>query len=630
MLDRLILDALPVGIWVAHVPGGEVAYANQEFRNILGQDAESDSGIDDAPTTYGIVDLEDRPYPVERLPFSQVVATGRPVTVDDLVIRRADGRRVNVRAFAYPIRTGDTLTHVAVAFIDITAEVRAESGRRQTESRLAFAVDHAPIAIWSADLDGRITLSEGAGLAALGVKSGELVGHNIFELYKDHPSIVGSLRRGLAGESFWYTVRVGEAIYDTWLAPLTDAAGQIVGVTGLSNDVRALWKLQATAIQNDRGVALGTLAASVAHEINNPLTYILGHASLMAESLNRLEQAIEGLSGPAGSELRQLVAGMRESLEPVQSGTSRIADITRELSTFGRPAKKVGLVDVQAAIKAVLRLVGKQLESRAVVEVDLAPTSAVHGDQAGLVQVILNLMINAMHALPADRVTTNRIWVRAADEGNRVVIEVADNGPGVLPEDRDRIFEPFQTTKEVGEGSGLGLFVCRNIVSGWSGTVTVEGRDGGGARFRVELPAAGDAIAAVTAAPAGQPASSRGHVMIVDDEPLVAKMLRVQLAAAGYRVTVAADAEHALETLTGDGDGIDLVYCDLMMKGMSGMDFSAALASQAPSRLRRVVFMTGGAFTQQARDFRSAHADRCVDKPFDVVAETSRRLAGPL
>ena len=630
MLDRIILDALPVGIWVARAPGGEVTYANPEFRNILGQDAAGNSGIDDAPVTYGIFDLEDRPYPVERLPFSRVVATGRPVTVDDLVIHRPDGRRVNIRAFAYPIRTGDALTHVAIAFIDITAEVRAEAERRETATRLTFAVDHAPIAIWSTDIDGRITLSEGAGLAALGVKSGELVGQNIFELYKDHPSIVGFIRRGLAGESFWYTVHVGEAIYDTWLTPLTDTAGQIVGVSGLSNDVTALRNFQATAIRNDRVIALGTLAASVAHEINNPLTFILGHASLMAESLERMGQALAGASGPVRAQLLPLIAGMRESLEPIQSGTNRIADITRELSTFGRPAKKTGLVDVAAAIKAVLRLVGKQIESRASVDVDLGPTSAIHGDQAGLVQVILNLAINAMHALPADRAATNRIWVRAADEAGRVVIEVSDNGPGVLPEDRDRIFEPFQTTKEVGDGSGLGLFVCRNIVSAWSGTVTVEERAGGGARFRVELPAAADPIGMAATAPVPQRTSSRGHVMIVDDEPLVAKMLRTQLAAAGYRVTVAADAEHALETLTSSGEGVDLVYCDLMMKGMSGMDFSEALAARAPSRLRRVVFMTGGAFTPQARDFCTTHGDRCVDKPFDVVSETSRRLGGPL
>jgi PAS domain-containing protein len=103
MLDpRWILEALPVGVWVAQVPSGQVVYANPEFRNIMGMDAVEESRIRDAPATYGIFDLEGRPYPVDRLPFSRVVMTGRAVTVDDLVIHRADGRNVNVRAFAYP------------------------------------------------------------------------------------------------------------------------------------------------------------------------------------------------------------------------------------------------------------------------------------------------------------------------------------------------------------------------------------------------------------------------------------------------------------------------------------------------------------------------------------------------
>jgi len=633
MLDpRWILEALPVGVWVAQVPNGQVVYANPEFRNILGMDAVEESRIQDAPATYGIFDLERRPYPVDRLPFSRVVMTGRAVTVDDLVIHRADGRKVNVRAFAYPLlANGGDLTHVLIAFIDITAEMTAEAERRQTESRLAFAVNHAPIAIWAADAMGVVTLSEGAGLASLGLKSGELVGQNLFDLYKDHPSIPGFLRRALAGESFWYTVQVGEAVYETWVNPLADVAGQVTGIAGLSNDVTALRKFQTNAIQSDRVIALGTLAASVAHEINNPLTYILGHLDLLGESLNQLDWVTQGLADPARRDFRDLADVMRESLEPVRAGTERIASITRELRTFSGPFVETALVDVQAAVASVLKLIGKELESRAEVDVDLRKTSPVRGDPARLVQVILNLVVNAMQALPADRARTNRVWVSAADEDDAVVIEVADNGPGVRPEERERIFEPFRTTKEVGDGSGLGLFVCRSIVNAWSGTVTVDERPGGGARFRVVLPIARDsdvppAPAVVVPSPVAVGAHFRGHVMVVDDEPPVANLLRLQLEAAGYRVTLETQPERAIERLTSGSDGIDLVYCDLMMKGMSGMDLADALSTHAPAQLDRVVFMTGGAFTSRARDFRDARAACCVDKPFDVVTETACRL----
>jgi PAS domain S-box-containing protein len=273
---RWILEKLPVGVWVAKVPSGEVAYANPEFKRIMGMDAVATSRITDAPATYGIIDSAGHPYPVERLPFSRVVTTGAPATVDDLVIHRPDGRKISVRAFAYPVHdAAGTLTHVIIAFIDITKELMAIADREQTESRLAFTINHAPIALWTADAKGTVLLSEGAGLASMGVRSGELVGKNLFDLYRDHPSIAGYLRRGLAGESFSYPVQVGDASYDSWIAPLRDAAGAVTGVIGLSRDVTEIRKLQTNAIQNDRVIALGTLAASLAHEINNPLTYML-------------------------------------------------------------------------------------------------------------------------------------------------------------------------------------------------------------------------------------------------------------------------------------------------------------------------------------------------------------------
>jgi PAS domain S-box-containing protein len=626
---RWILETLPVGIWVAQVPSGQVSYANPEFRNILGMPAVEGSKIGDAPTTYGIHDRSGRVYPVELLPFSRVAATGKPATVDDLVIHRTDGRKVDIRAFAHPVFDGaGKLTHVVVTFLDITQEVRAEVERERTESRLAFTVHHAPIVLWSADSAGVVTLSEGAGLVAMGMKSGQLVGANLFDLYKDHPSIAGNIRRGLAGESFWYITQVGEAVYDTWLTPLRDASGAIVGVSALSKDVTEIRKLQSSAIQNDRAIALGTLAASVAHEINNPLTYMLGHLASMGKLLERMERALAGLpEGPRG-EISSLAGQLRQALDPVLAGTERIAGITRELRTLSRPPdEEATLVDVRSVVESVLKLVGKEVEARARLETELRETAPVRGNAARLIQVVLNLVVNAMQALPGDRPGSDRILVATRDDGDLVVIEVADTGPGVPPEERERIFEPFVTSKNVGEGTGLGLFVCRNIVRELSGSVTVEDRPGGGANFRVVLPAV--RRPAPAAAPGKPPAPAKptsGQVLIVDDDPAVAEALRLQLVSAGYRAILEPDAARALETLATRHDGIDLVYCDLMMKGISGMDLAEALARRAPAALGKVVFMTGGAFTARARAFKELYSGQCVDKPFDILAETSRRL----
>jgi PAS domain S-box-containing protein len=624
---RWILDGLPVGIWVGGLPDGRAVYTNPEFENILGVHAVPGSTIDDAPVTYGVVDAEGHPYPTDRLPFSRVVATGESVVVDDMAIHRPDGRRSSIRAFGYPLRgESSALTHVVVAFVDISAEIRAKVERRQSQQRLAIAVEHAPIAIWATDRLGVVTLSQGAGLASLGVQSGELEGRNLFELYGSHPEIPAHLRRALAGESFSYNVEAGGAVFDTWVAPLIER-GEVTGIVGLSHDVTHLRRLQANAIQNDRAIVLGTLAASVAHEINNPLAFMLGHLDVLADSLARLEEAPQRTAATP-----VFLATMRESLDLVRAGTERIAAITRELRTFSRPSDETTRVDVKAAVTSVLKLVGKDVESRARVEVTLGDVPPVKADIARLVQVVLNLVINATQALPAGGRRTNRIWIRTVGEGEHVVIEVADNGPGVPPQDRERVFDPFLTTKDVGEGSGLGLFVCRNIISGWGGTISVDERPGGGARFRVVLSAAtrsGEPVHATPSKPsAPAPHRPTGEILIIDDEPAVADVLRARLVRAGYRAVVETDAERALTRLLSGGNGIELVYCDLMMKGVSGMDLADTLAQRSPAFLRRVVFMTGGAFTPRARDFRRAYARQCIDKPFDIVAETARRLGG--
>ncbi|HEX2660383.1 MAG TPA: ATP-binding protein [Polyangia bacterium] len=621
-----ILDELPMAVWVGSVPSGVVAYANKEFERILAMPPVDSSHIEDVPQTYGVVDREGKPYPTDQLPFSRVVATGAATVVSDIIVRRPQGD-TNIRAFGAPVwRADGTMSHVIVTFFDITAEVAAERQRRTVEQRLSFVCDNAPIVIWATDAEGTITLSEGAGLASLGIKPGQLVGSNVFALYGTNPAIPAYIRRGLAGESFGYTAGDGQAVYQTWLTPLRDEAGKVVGLVALSNDVSELRKLQNTALQNDRVNALGTLAASMAHEINNPLTYVLAHGDAVNAELDVLDGILSDLNDPRVPAARASVARVREDLAPVRSGISRIATITRDLRTFSRPDEAtLAPVDVHAVVDAVLKLVRKEVEARAQLVLDLKDTPSVLGNEARLVQVILNLMFNALQALPVDAPVRHRIGIRTYTGGSLVVIEIGDSGPGVPPADRERIFEPFYTTKEIGIGTGLGLFVCRSVVRGLSGDVIVGDSEWGGALFRVTLPATAATQPAAAPVAVAAPAARRRHVVIIDDDVLVLRALSTKLTRAGFRVTAIGSASAGLDLLLTASD-IDLVYCDLMMTGMTGMELADTLERKAPGTARKMVFMTGGAFSPVAQDFVIKHRGHTVDKPFDIVGETDRRL----
>jgi signal transduction histidine kinase/CheY-like chemotaxis protein len=621
-----ILEELPVAVWVGNVPDGTTAYANRACAQIGGPPVIGLS-ISGAPAAYGLVTRDGSPYPVEQLPFSRVVETGAPVVVDDVVIRRGE-LDVHVRAFGAPVVDANgRLTHVIVAFSDISNEIAARSERQSMEERLRFAYEHAPIAVWTTDAAGVITMSEGAGLAPLGVKPGQLVGQKLLDVYGDHPTIPGYIRRGFAGESFWYTVEVGKAVYNSWLAPLRGPSGEMIGLAGLSHDISELHHLQRTTIQNDRVIALGTLAASVAHEINNPLTYVLSHGEDVERELDALEALIGRLEGSALQDAKASLRRVREGFAPIRSGTSRIWDITRDLRTFSRPEESsLGPVDLRGVVLSVLKLVAKEVEARARLVLDLHETPPISGNEGRMVQVVLNLMVNAMQALPVDGSGEHEVVVRTGGAGTDAFVEVSDSGPGVPAADRERIFEPFFSTKEIGVGTGLGLFVCRNVVRGLSGDVTVSDRPGGGAVFRVTVPASSRAAAA-TRAPVALPETTPGgrHIVVIEDDTMVGRALSLQLRTVGYRVTVIPDGETARDTLGALGD-VDLIYCDLMMTGMTGMELAQVLAAEVPEIARKMVFMTGGAFSPRAREFVARHADRTVDKPFDNVAETIRRL----
>lgn len=353
----------------------------------------------------------------------------------------------------------------------------------------------------------------------------------------------------------------------------------------------------------ERLASLGTMAAGVAHELNSPLTFVM----LGLEWIERQ------LARPAELERARLVARLQE----VQDGARRIQGIVRDLKGFTRPEEsKTGLVDVTGAIEGALSLAAAEVRYRARVEREFEGVPAVLGNHARLGQVFLNLLINAAHALPEERGHDNVIRVRTSHVDNHVLIEISDNGAGIPAEHLPRLFEPFFTTKPVGQGTGLGLWICHEIVAELDGEITVESTAGVGSTFRVRLPVATNAPPLAPAAPVTPP-PRRARILIIDDEPNLARTLARLLDA--HEVEIATSGEEGLRLLESDV-GYDLVLCDLMMPGITGMDVHAAVKARAPAQAARFAFMSGGVFTPRARAFLSEVGLPKLDKPFPASA----------
>jgi len=354
----------------------------------------------------------------------------------------------------------------------------------------------------------------------------------------------------------------------------------------------------------------------VAHEINNPLTYMIEAARLAGEIAARLAR------DSSDGQLAQL----RKLLDDAAEGAERVRLITRDLKAFAHPDEDARrAVSLDDAVATAVKLVAKRTGTRAEIVVETRSGATVRADENRLVQIFVNLLLNAAEALPSGARARLVIHVSTRRQGDHAVIEVADNGPGVPPELRDRVFDPFFTTKSVGEGTGLGLYVTRTLVGALAGSITTGSSQQGGALFTVMLPAE-DGPPAIQPSPSRPPRlATRPRVMIVDDEPALARVLRLALDD-DCQVATYESARRALHALI-EEPPYDVVFCDLMMSDMGGLELYEQLRARAPGRERDVVFMTGGVFDPRVAQLLHALPNRCVDKPFDIRIEVWRHLA---
>ena len=271
-------------------------------------------------------------------------------------------------------------------------------------------------------------------------------------------------------------------------------------------------------------------------------------------------------------------------------------------------------VDVNRVITSAINMAWNEIRHRARLERSLGEVAPVEAAEGKLGQVFLNLLVNAAQAIPEGAADRNVIAVRTCTDAGQVHVEIRDSGAGISPENMEHLFEPFFTTKPADVGTGLGLSICRGIVTGLGGDITVQSTPGSTV-FRVSLPAAASREAPRPVARPAAQTSRRARVLVIDDEPLVARALQRTLRLEHEVVAVGHGAE-GLQVLE-SGQVFDIIFCDLMMPVLSGMEFFAELKQRDPQAASRVVFLMGGAFTPAARDFLASVPNRRLEKPWD-------------
>ncbi|TAK18670.1 MAG: response regulator [Myxococcaceae bacterium] len=368
-------------------------------------------------------------------------------------------------------------------------------------------------------------------------------------------------------------------------------------------------KLKDQLVISDRMASMGTLAAGVAHEINNPLACVMGNLDLMARDLlARLEKL--GLAVEFND--------VREELDDARAAADRIRNIVRDLKMFSRPQEdKRGPVDVPRVMESTLRMAWNEIRHRARIVKSYGQAPPVQASESRLGQVFLNLVVNAAQAIEEGHAEDNeiRISISAATNGC-IVTEIADTGPGMPPEVLERLFTPFFTTKPAGVGTGLGLSICHRIVTDFGGTIDVDSALGRGTTFRVTLPLATSELSEeVPHAVLDRAARRRGRILVIDDDPMIARVVKRTLSA-DHEVVATGRPTEALERVT-SGERFDVILCDLMMPQMTGMELHAELRKVDPAHANRVIFLTGGAFTPAARAFLDEVPNQRVEKPFD-------------
>ena len=549
--------------------------------------------------------------------YNEVYRTGKPRRWYPMVNIRKDGTRIFVEDSIFPLRsaTGEIVGFKGISR-DVTERKRAEEALRQSEEKYRTILEEMDEGYYEVDVAGSYTFLNDVVCAMLGYTRKELMGMNyriytpeedIRSVYKVYNEVyrTGKPRR-------WYPMvnirKDGTRIFvENSILPIRNPEGEINGFRGISRDVTERKRMEEERRQMEqkaqlasRLASVGEMASGIAHEINNPLTGVIGYAQLLLQE--------------------DLPENIRKDLETINDGAQRVANVIQRLLAFARQSKpQRTYVHINEVVATTLDLRGYHLETSNIkVAAQLAPDLPVTIADAGqLQQVFLNLIVNAETEMKLAR-GSGRLTVKTEQIDTIIRISFEDDGPGIAKENLERIFDPFFTTRQVGQGTGLGLSVCYGIVSEHGGRIYAESKPGRGATFIVELPIITEDKQLEFAEPAVQEQQkvTGAKILVVDDEPVVREFISKVLTDEGHQVETVDNGEDALKMVK--SKRYRIILLDIKMPGMSGIELYKRFQKIAPSLARRVVFVTGDIMGARTTAFLSKAKSPYITKPFDA------------
>ncbi|MEI9949836.1 MAG: ATP-binding protein [Pseudomonadota bacterium] len=632
-----LYDLAPVG-YLTIGENGLVLEANLTAAGLLDM---ARSAIVNQPWTRFVLPADQDIYFKHR---RQLFSSGAPHGCE-LRLIKANGESFWVRLDARVAEGDDRARVCRTVLSDITERKRGEETLHTSEARHRTLFQNSPDALLTlAPPNWTFSSCNAASIAMFGARDEQDLlshsfGHYSHERQPDNrlsveraSALLGAALRDGSASFEWTFQRSASEEFSASVAVTRMEAGGAPFLQATVRDQTEARKQRAASAQTERLASMGLLAASMGHEINNPLAYVLANVEDLAQLLPKIaavtERCAAGLRNAVGDDAFNAIVGVDSGLlEPealhgtserardALDGARRITRISKALGTFARvEASDLCKVDLQRAIESAVAMTSNEIRFRAELVLDFTPIPLVWASEGKLSQVFLNLLINASHAM--DECETRIITVRTWTEDGNVCASVEDTGVGIKPENMTRIFEPFFSTNRIGAGSGLGLSICCNIINEFSGEIKVESQLNKGTRFVVRLPIWTEAAAlrsAPTAAETAALQAVRGRVLIVDDEaPLRIVMQRLLVA---HDVVSAASGKEALAILEQDRT-FDLILCDLMMPGVTGMDVHQWLVSHDPVLAARMVFITGGAFGPVAAEYLTDAGNLKLEKPF--------------